>query len=401
MNQRRGIATTTVIFIAALVGLVAFVGGMRVDEYGLFDSAVESVVGDDNNELPDDLDYSSVEEVYDSLRRNFDGDLTEQEVLDGLKEGLAQAGGDPFTVFLNADQAQQFSNDLNGTFTGIGAEIGLENEVLIVVSPLDGFPADLAGLRPQDAIIRIDNEETFGLSVEDAVLKIRGEAGTDVTLTILRGGEQLDITITRASIVVPSVESEVLEDTIGYLRISRFAEDTSELAAQAARSFVDQGVDSVILDLRNNSGGFLSAAVEVSSLWVDGDVIVEQRENDGSIVTETLNAARGSTLGSLPTVILVNEGSASASEIVAGALQDYDIATLIGQTTFGKGSVQSLERFSDGSELKVTVARWFTPEGRNIDQEGVVPDIVVEFTEEDYENDLDPQQDRAIQELTN
>lgn len=399
MNQNKGVPIAVFMFVTVLAAAVAFVGGMRVDEYGLFDSAVETV-GSSGSELPDDLDYSSVEKVYDALRRNFDGDLTETQVLNGIKEGLASASGDPYTVYLDADRAQQFSDDLNGTFTGIGAEIGLENEILIIVSPLDGFPAEKAGLRPKDAIIKIDNEETFGLSIEEAVLKIRGEKDTDVTLTILRGSEQLEITITREEIVVPSVESEILEDTnIGYLRVSRFAEDTATLAAQAAREFTDAGVDGVVLDLRNNSGGFLSAAVDVSSLWVENDPIVEQREDDGAVVTETLRAGRNAPLKDIPTTILINEGSASASEIVAGALQDYDKATLVGQTSFGKGSVQSLEKLEDGAQLKVTIARWFTPKGQNIDKEGVVPDIEVELTEEDFENDTDPQRERAIQEL--
>lgn len=387
------------IFGVTLLVIASFVFGLRVDEvnnvYKLFDT--QSSV---NQDLPEDLDYSSVEEVYDELRKSFDGDLDKEELLNGLKSGLAKASGDPYTVYLNQEQATQFNNDLNGTFTGIGAEISLEDEIITVVSPLDGFPADKAGLRPQDKIIKIDGEDTFGLSVEEAVLKIRGPEGTDVNLTVLRGQEQKEFTITREKIVVPSVTAKI-EDNIGYLRISRFAEDTSELAAQAAKEFLEANVDGVVLDLRNNSGGFLTSAVEVASLWLENVPVVQQRQNNGEEVIDTLEAGSSAPLKGLELVVLINEGSASASEIVAGALADYDVATLVGVTSFGKGSVQTLNEFSDGSVLKVTVARWYTPNGNTIDEDGIKPDVKVEISEEDIKNENDPQKDKAFEIIKN
>ncbi len=383
----------------ASVALLAFVFGKRVEQYDLFSNFFKN--DQSASSLPEDLDYSTVEEVYDTLRANYDGELELSEVMDGLKQGLARSSSDPYTTYLNSNQVKEFKDGLNGTFSGIGAEISLENEVITVVSPIDGFPAQQAGLRPKDSIVKIDDEDTFGLTVEEAVLKIRGPVGTDVKLTIQRAGEEIDVVITRQSIVVPSVEYEVLDGNIGYMRISRFAEDTKSLVKNAAEDLDGKGVSGVILDLRNNSGGLLSAAVDVSSLWLDGQVVVEQREHDSEDAIESLKARSGAVLGSVPTVVLINEGSASASEIVAGALQDYEKATLVGKTSFGKGSVQSLEPLNDGSQLKVTIARWYTPNGRTIDQEGVQPDIEVDISDEDYDNDRDPQKDRAIAELKN
>lgn len=392
--EKSGISPTSAVVISLVIGALAFAGGIRAERNGLINN-LDS--GSSSSSLPNDLNYDSVEQVYDTLRKNFDGDLNEQMVLDGLKEGLAGASGDPYTEYLTAEQAEQFNNDLNGTFSGIGAEIGVENEIITVVAPLEGFPAQEAGLRAQDSIIRIDDEETFGFSIEEAVLKIRGPEGSKVTLDVLRDGQPLQFEITRAAIKLPSVESEILEGNIGYLRISRFAEDTVNLVVAAAQDFQQSNVSGVILDLRNNSGGFLQSAVDVSSVWLDGLVVVEQREDGGETVTDTLSAGRGELLDGVPTIVLVNEGSASASEIVAGALSDHGKAQLVGQTSFGKGSVQSLEEVGGGGLLKVTIARWYTPNGRNIDKEGLVPDEIVEFTEADFENERDPQRERALE----
>ena len=351
-----------------------------------------------NSELPEDLSYDSVEEVYDALKQNFDGELSQQELLDGIKKGLADASGDNYTDYFNAEDTNEFYNSLNGSFEGIGAELSLENEVIVIVAPLNGFPAEEAGLRAGDIIFKIEGEETFGMAVEEAVVKIRGEKGTTVNLTIVRDGEELEFAIVRDTIVVPSLEYELKEDNIGYLQITRFADDTPQLAIEAARSLKQQGATSIILDLRNNTGGFVDAAIAVASLWQNDEVVFEQRT--GGQVTRTERALGIPLLNDLPTVVLINEGSASASEIVAGALRDNNYATLVGVQTFGKGSVQRLYELTDGSTLKVTIARWFTPGGINIDEEGVAPDIEVERSSDDFDNDLDPQLDRAIQELS-
>lgn len=375
---------------ALLLAMTAFVAGNRWDDIrgAVFNNQVSV-----NSELPADLDYTEVEQVYDLLRVNYDGELNLDDILDGLKEGLARATGDQYTVYLNEEESTQFLNDLNGTFTGIGAELGLESDRLIIVAPLKGFPAEAAGLQAQDIITGINGEDAFGLKVEEAVTKIRGPKDTDVTLTIFRGGAEFDVTITRAEIVVPSVESEV-KDGVGILTISRFAEDTVELARQAALDFKNQNVSGVVLDLRNNSGGYLNGAVDIAGIWLDEKVVVEQKR--GGQVTNSHKTSNRATLSGVPTVVLINAGSASASEIVAGALQDHKAATLIGTTSYGKGSVQELEHVRSGGTLKVTIARWFTPNGNTIDETGIKPDQEVELTDEDIESKTDAQLNAAL-----
>jgi carboxyl-terminal processing protease len=395
-KQNSTVPTFTAIVLILFVAIVSFAAGSRAQQSGYISNKTAN--SNSSQGLPDDLDYTEVESLYDELRQKYDGELDQKTLEDGLKKGLAEASGDDYTVYLTEDEARAFDDSLNGTFTGIGAEIGLENEVIVVVSPLKGFPAEKAGLRSGDSIIKIDGEDTFGMSVEDAVQKIRGEKDTEVTLTILRDGQQEEIKIVRQEINLPSVEWEIVDGNIGVMTVSRFSEDTSELAAKAAQEFKDAGVSGVVLDLRNNSGGFLSSAVDVAGLWVPDSVIVEERE-DGEVVTETLKSGSNAPLEGIETVVLINGGSASASEIVAGALNDYEVATLVGEKSYGKGSVQALERLDDGGVLKVTIARWYTPKGNNIDKDGIEPDTKIERTNEDFEADRDPQLDEALKSL--
>lgn len=351
------------------------------------------------NKLPEDLDYSSVEQVYDSLRLNYEGELDEASLIDGLKAGLAQASGDPYTEYLNAEAAQDFDDELSGNFSGIGAELSRDQDVIVIVAPIAGYPAEKAGLRPKDVISKIDGEAAYNISVTEAVKKIRGPSGSKVTLTVIRDGSQeLSFDITRAQITIPSVTSEILADNIGYLKISRFGPDTTRLAREAAATFQQRKVSGVVLDLRSNPGGLLDAAVELSSLWLDkGQVVLEEKR--ASKTVKTYRATGDPLLGNVPTMVLINEGSASASEITGGALRDHGKAKLIGAKTFGKGSVQQLVEFRNGSVLKVTIARWFTPGGENIDQEGIEPDTAVERSDEDFEQDRDPQKEAAIEQL--
>lgn len=347
-----------------------------------------------------DLDYSSVEEVYDTLQRDFDGQLDAQKLMDGLKSGLANATGDPYTEYLNEKASKEFDEQLNGTFSGIGAELSKDDRGnLIVISPISGFPAEKAGLRPKDVIAEINGETTTGLSISDAVSKIRGEVGTKVKLRIIRGGTQdLPFEITREQITIPSVESKILDGNIGYIKISRYSDDTAALAAAAANDFKQKSVKGVILDVRNNPGGLLDSSVTVSSLWLEpGKTILQEKRDD--VVIRTFNAKGTPLLKGVPTVVLINEGSASASEITAGALHDNKVAKLIGIKTFGKGSVQQLEKLKNGGVLKVTIAKWFTPDGININKEGIKPDTEVMLSEEDVKAQRDPQLDAAKAEL--
>lgn len=353
-----------------------------------------------SNNLPQDLDYASVEQIYDSLRQNFDGQLDAGKLQDGLKQGLAKSTGDPYTEFFNAEGAKDFQEQLNGTFTGIGAELSKnpENNTIIVVAPIAGFPAEKAGIRPKDVIAEIDGKSAYDLTITDAVNKIRGEKGTKVKLKIIRDSkEELEFEITREEIKIPSVTTKTLDGNIGYIKIARFSDDTAKLTSEAATKFKSDGVKGVVLDMRGDPGGLLDAAVSVSSLWLEDKTILTERR-DGSVI-RTFDSKGTATLKGMPTVVLINAGSASASEITAGALKDHKAATLIGEKSFGKGSVQSIVNFRDDSILKVTIARWYTPAGKNIDKEGITPDKEIKLTDDDYKNNKDPQLDAALTEL--
>lgn len=386
----------TKVLASVLLGIVIFGLGVGVGNgsIGVGRDAVfrKSV----SKGLPENLDYSSVEKLYDTLRKEYDGKLDANELLNGLKHGLAEASGDQYTEYLDADEAKEFSDDLSGSFSGIGAELGKEEKAIVIVAPIAGYPAEKAGLLPKDVIAEIDGKSAFDVSVTEAVGKIRGEAGTKVKLKVIRGGAQeLDFEITREKISIPSVENQILDGNIGYVKISRFSEDTSLLVSDAARKFKQAGVKGVIVDLRSDPGGLLDASVDASSHWVPKGKTVLQEKRDGMVV-RTYPSKGYQTLQGVPTAVLINEGSASASEIMAGALKDNGVATLIGTKSFGKGSVQQLEELPDGGVLKVTIARWYTPGGKNIDKEGIEPDQKVERSADDIRGGKDPQKDAAI-----
>ena len=334
--------------------------------------------------LPNKLDYSSVNKVYQVLKQNYDGKLTQGQLLDGLKHGLAQSTNDPYTEYFTAQETKAFNDELNNAFSGVGAELGQDGSGnLQIVAPIAGTPAAEAGLKPQDLIASINGTSTSGMSVDDAVTKIRGKAGTKVTLQIVRDHSQtLNFTITRRTINAPSVTTKILPNNIGYMQISTFADDTGPLAQKAAAQFKAANVKAVILDLRDNPGGLVSSAVDVNSLFLpQGKTILQERR--GSTVVDTNYAQGGDVLNGIPTVVLINSGSASASEITAGALHDNGAAYLIGEKSYGKGVVQEPicitgQTQADGTcpadELKVTIASWYRPNGQNINHRGITPD---------------------------
>lgn len=394
-KRKRGMLLTKAVAYVA-VGMMIFGLGISVGNDSLTLGAQQKSV---NKDLPANLDYQEVEQLYDKLRQNFDGDLTTEKLLEGLKQGLAGASGDTYTEYLNAKEARSFDEDLNGSFSGIGAELSKEEKEIIIVAPIAGFPAAKAGLQPRDVIAEINGESAYDLTVTEAVNKIRGPVGTKVKLKVVRDArEELDFEITRAQITIPSVESEILDGNIGYLKISRFANDTDALALKAAEHFKQTNVNGVILDVRNNPGGLLDASVSLAGLWLPkGTTVLEEKR--GGVTIESLKSNGPAMLKGIPTVVLINDGSASASEIVAGALKDHKAATLVGTKTFGKGSVQQLQQLSDGGVLKVTIARWYTPGGKNIDKEGIQPDKKVDQTADDMKNNKDPQRDAAVDAL--
>lgn len=327
----------------------------------------------------DDLDYTSVEEAYDTLVASYDGELEKSKLIDGLKKGLADATGDPYTEYFSAEESKSFNEQLSGSFTGIGAELGKENNAVIIIAPIEGYPAQKAGLRAKDIILKIDDEDALSFSITDAVKKIRGPADTSVKLNVLRGSEQLEFTIVRAEIKLPSVEHEVLDGGVCYIRISRFSDDTDTLVIEAAKACKEKATTSVLVDLRNNPGGYLEQSIRVASHWVDRGKNIVTEKRGGKVIKEH-PAVSGQEFKGMKTVVLINSGSASASEIVAGALKDYNLATLVGEKTYGKGSVQEVDQLGSGTSLKITIARWFTPNDKNIDKEGIEPNEKVEIT---------------------
>lgn len=340
------------------------------------------------------LDTSSLQATYQALKANYDGTIDDQKLIEAANKGLVSALGDDYTVYFNAKEASDFSDDLSGTIGGgIGVELSLRNDQVTVVRVLADNPAAKAGMAVGDVISKVNDEAVkSGANINDVVSKIRGDAGTTVKVSVMRGTEMKDFTVTRAQVTNPSVYSTV-ENGVGIMTISRFDDQTGQLARQAAESFKSQNVKSVILDLRGNGGGYLTAAQDVVGLWENNKTVVSEKTN-GKTVDE-LKSGTNPVLEGIPTVVLVNASSASASEITAGALQDYGTAKLVGEKTFGKGSVQKLLSLPDGAELKVTIARWYTPKGKNINKEGITPDKAVTLTVDDINAGRDPQLDAA------
>ena len=320
------------------------------------------------------------------------------ERIQGAIEGMVGSYGDPYTVYLPPSESEIFEDDISGNFSGVGMEIGLRNNLLTVISPLPETPAERAGLMTGDVIVRIDDVSTEGMGVEEAVRKIRGERGTDVTFSVYREGEVdfKTITVTRDTINIPTVDTDIIDD-IFVLKLYSFNAVAEDRVAAALKEFERSSADKLVLDLRGNPGGYLQGAVEIAGNFLpSGKVVVREQLATGE---EKVFRSRGQGVRSYSPdnlVVLVNEGSASASEILAGALKDHGVATVIGENTFGKGSVQELVPLNTGASLKVTVARWLTPNGVSISLEGLKPDVVIELTTEDRENNQDPQQDAAV-----
>lgn len=389
-KSKVGIYTLIGIFVAASIFSSGWLfGSGRLS----FRSNSIIPISTDNRTAP----REGIDELYRQIVDNYDGTTTDEAFLNGQKSGLADAVGDPYTEFFTEAETKDFNDSLNGTFEGIGAELGKEGSFVIIVAPIKGAPAEKAGVLAQDIITKIDGQDATDISISEAVSRIRGPKGESVTLTLIREGEEKEITIVRDTITVESVESEMSGST-GIISISRFGDDTVSLARQAAQELKDKGATSIVLDVRGNPGGLLDAAVGVSSIWLPkGSTVLEEKRN-GEIV-QTYKTTTQPILEGVPTVVLINGGSASASEIVAGALHDHKAATLIGEKSFGKGSVQRVIPLSAGGSLKVTIARWFTPNGKNIDKEGITPDQEVKITAEDRQAGADPQMDSAIKSL--
>lgn len=394
MKSARSFNLNTLVTVSLLIGFAGFSLGFnypRVQDY------LERQFGSSNQQnVPQDLGYSGVEAIYDLLKDNFAGSLDANKLIEGAKEGMVAAAGDPYTVYLDSEAAQEFQEELNGSFSGVGIELAVKKDRLVAVAVIASSPAKRAGIQPGDEVAAINGQSTVEMSIDEAVSKIRGTAGTTVKLTIISGNDAPStLTLKRQKIDVPALSSELKSKNIGYIEVSRFDEDVTQLLTTAARKLKARGATKFIIDLRNNPGGLLQEAVDMADEFLGvGKVIVEERK-DGQVL-RTFRSTAGGELVGLPVAVLINEGSASASEIVAGALAENDAAITVGETTFGKGSVQELIKAGSGTYLKVTVALWYTPKGQNINEKGIAPKLKAKASKKDLEAGHDPQLERAL-----
>ena len=340
------------------------------------------------------VDWSPLDEVYDKLASSYNGEISVNDAIEGAKKGLTDSLGDIYTVYMDAEESSDFYDDLHGKVgSGIGVEMGLRDGYVRVLRTLPDNPARKAGILAGDIIYKVDDEEVYTLSADEIAKKVRGEKGTEVKITVVRDGEEKSFTMKREEINNVSAYVEY-DGKTAIITVTRFDNDTGTMVQGFAKEFSSKGIDKVILDLRGNGGGYVSAAQDLLSLWLDGEkILIQKSKHFGN--TTTSSSSGKAALKDMKTVVLVNGTTASASEIVAGALQDYGKAKVVGETTYGKGVVQNLYELSGNTVLKVTTAEWYTPNDRSINKTGITPDVEVERTYEDINAMRDPQMDKA------
>lgn len=390
-------------FIIVFLTVFSFYLGFKKGKETVTENVAPLTTATIENKTPNQdvgVDFALYWKIWDLLKEKYvdKNSLDAQKLLYGSIEGMLYATGDPYSNFFDPKQTQEFSQEMEGNFEGIGAELGIKDRILTVIAPLEKSPAQKAGLRAGDRIIKIDDKISADMSIDEAVDLIRGKKGTEVKLTVISKGEEesKEITITRDTIIVKSVELEFKENEIAYVKINKFADDTYKDFYAVAKEIVAKKSKGIILDMRNNPGGYLDKTVDIASLMIPkGKVVVIEEDNTGK--KENLYTDGGDILSEIPVIIMINEGSASASEILAGALRDNRQITTLGKKSFGKGSVQELISLPGNSSVKITVAKWMTPNGDYIMEKGITPDIEVELTKDDYDNNRDPQLDKAIE----
>ena len=347
-------------------------------------------------------DFAVFWEAWQTIEENYykNTEVSSQDKVYGAVSGLVKSLGDPYSEFFSPPDGKKFEEDIQGNFGGIGAELGIRDNELVVISPLKDSPAFRAELKAKDIILAVDSRPTQGIPIDEAVSDIRGEVGTKVVLTVFREGweKPQDITITREIIVIPTLEYEMIDGGIAYVNLYSFNANSNPLFFQSMTKALSSGSKGIILDLRNNPGGFLQVAVDLAGWFLPrGTLVVSERDKSGETVK--LYSTGNAALEKIPVVVLINNGSASASEILAGALHDQRQTKLVGEKTYGKGTVQQLLPLKDDSSIKVTIANWVLPNGGIIEGEGIKPDFEIERTEEDFKKDEDPQLDKAIEVL--
>jgi len=388
------------VFIASSAILyLFFLGGYLFGRTG-GETAVLPIGKSIEQEKPTDVDFSLFWEVWNKVHDEYSSSIDDQKMIYGAISGSLAALGDPYTAFFDPETNNKFQEEISGQFEGIGAELSIKDNRLIVVAPLKKTPAERAGILPNDYIVSIDGTKTADLTVDQAVSLIRGPKGSQVSLVIVRGEETREFKITRETIILKSVEYSFENHQgkeIAIVKINQFGDDTVDLFDQFADECQEKNCQKIILDLRNNPGGYFDGAIDIASYFIEEGVVVKEVDKKGD--KKEYRTTKRAKLAGRKVVGLINLGSASAAEIVAGALADHGLIKLVGEKSFGKGSVQNFEQLSSGAAMKVTVAKWLTPKEREIDQQGIEPEIKVEMTEDDYLNNRDPQLAAAIREI--
>jgi len=379
-------------FIILIIGLIAiFASGFLVGQNSIICKVC----------APEAVDFSLLWEAWDQLEKNYVNpeSFDYEKMVHGAISGMVSSLDDPYTIFFNPKETKLFLEDVSGEFEGVGMEIGIRDDQLQVVAPLEGTPAERAGLRSGDKIVKVDDTVTIDITIEEAVTLIRGPKGSEVTLTIVRDGwsNTKEFVIKRDVIKVPALKWELLENDIAYIKLYHFSEKSDRDFSKMAVEVLNSSAKKIILDLRNNPGGYLERSQDIAGWFLERDQVVVIEDFGDKQEKEYYLAKGNSKFIGYPLVVLINQGSASASEILAAALRDNRGVKLIGETSFGKGSVQTLRQLTDGSSLKVTIAKWLTPNSELIMDKGLEPDIEVEITEEDWTEDRDPQLDKAIE----
>ena len=370
MDRGKKVERSTLVLVSVFMLVLGFAGGSRI---GDIRNLIAPVFGLKKVER---IDFSNVEKTYQALASNFDGEIDKQKIIDGASKGLVEAVGDKYTEYMTSKEAEEFNKSLSGDVgTGIGVELAKDGDSVKVVRVLAKNPAESAGILAGDVISKVNGEDVSKENVSEISKKIRGDAGTTVKIGVVRGNEKKEFSVTRAKIENPSVELSK-KDGVATLSIYRFDSETGVLAKKYAEEIKNEGISKVILDLRGNGGGYVQAAKTVASLWLEKNALIVS-EKTGSKTVEEIRATGDNPLKGIKTVILLDGSSASASEIVAGALKEHKAAQIVGEKSYGKGSVQTTIDMPNGALLKVTIAKWFTPSGKNISNNGISPDIKV------------------------
>lgn len=405
MNTSRRFISQLAIPLCIVLVVASYMVGFSAGSKDISAEVPQHIVNVEND-IADKLDFNAFWKTWNLLEEKFVSiststeNISEEDKLWGALQGLANAYGDPYTVFFPPVESEQFEEEISGNFEGVGMEVALRDDFITIVAPLKNSPAYKAGILPGDRVVKIDETPTNGMTVEDAVKIIRGPKGTTVVLTIARENTEgaVEISIIRDVIQIPTIDTEFRKDGVFVIRLYNFSALSADLFREALREFASSGTQKLLLDVRGNPGGYLEAAVDMASWFLPAGTVIVREDFEGK-KEEVIHRSRGYNVfnESLDMVILVDGGSASASEILAGALREHNIATLIGSTTFGKGSVQELVKITPETSLKVTIARWLTPLGVSISDGGLKPDIEAKRTAEDFKAQKDPQFDRAIE----